>query len=70
MLTASISAIAPTPDEVRVFALAHLPPGEVRFVQVRPVAGHVSAALQVALPDDLSLQDAHTQAEMLERALC
>ncbi len=69
VLTASAPAIAPTVDEVRAFAAAQSPLGDVRSVQVRPVAGHVSAALQVALPEELSLREAHTLAEVLERAL-
>ncbi|RMF44910.1 MAG: cation-efflux pump [Anaerolineae bacterium] len=69
ILTTSEPVIAPTVAEVRSFAAAQVPVAEVRSVQVRPVAGHVSAALQIALPDDFSLDEAHTQAEMLERAL-
>ncbi len=69
VLTVSEPAIAPTPEEVRAFVAAQVPAAEVRSVQVRPVSGHVSAALQMALPDDFSLEEAHIQAETLERAL-
>ncbi len=69
VLKVSEPVIAPESDEVRAFAASQVPVAEVRQVFVRPIAGHVSAAIHLALPNDFSLQEAHSLAEMLERAL-
>ncbi len=69
VLVSQEEALAPDESAIRVYAAAQVPMGRVKRVRVHPVAGHISAAIQLSLPGDLSLEEAHLQAEVLERAL-
>ncbi len=69
VLVARETAVAPQDDAIRRFASAQTPQGVIHEARVHSAAGHISAAIQLSLPGDLSLEEAHLQAEMLERAL-
>ncbi len=69
VLVARETGVAPQEDAIRRFAAAQTPQGVIHEVRVHSAAGHISAAIQLSLPGDLSLEEAHLQAEMLERAL-
>ncbi len=69
VLVARETALAPEEDAIRRFAASQTPQGVMHDVRVHSAAGHISAAVQLSLPGDLGLQEAHLQAEMLERAL-
>ncbi len=56
-------------EEVRRFATSHCPTGRIQHVDLRRSGAHTTAAVRWALPASMPLEQAHAQADALQREL-
>ncbi len=56
-------------EEVRQFAASHCPNGQIQHVDLRRSGTHMTAAVRCALPAEMPLEQAHAQADALQREL-